>query len=465
MPDITLEDVSQSVHTLSEAVTQMRDGMIDRETVESIAAATLEQSDQHAQQQQARTGYTPTDIAARDEPALLRGTPSERGERLHQRNPEQVASLIGRPACDVQAFQERADELLIMSAVLGSPGQPADPRTTRFWASEYLPAYGAVDTQTGGEGQEYVPRHLSATTIQRVNLMLKVMALFPSIDMPTQPFDIPGLSLVRQRGGIHAEQTADTGQAKFKALTPGTRKITLDAKKFAGRVMVSREAEEDSIIAVLPWIMSELTDWLAADQEDAGLNGDLTATHMDSDTTATDDPRKFWAGLRAGAPSGAKTDGSNGDLSVAMLRANRGKMGKYGVDPKKLAHIVGIKNYIQLLSDSAVLTLDKYGDKTPILTGELARVDGAPLIVSEYIRQDLNASGVYDDTTTNRSAAVTVHTSGYLTGSRRGVTLETLRELYAESDQDAVIASLRKAFTARFPSEPTVAVTFNTQAA
>jgi hypothetical protein len=44
--------------------------------------------------------------------------------------------------------------------------------------------------------------------------------------------------------------------------------VTLTAVKFAGEALVSKEMEEDAIIAVLPFIQ-QLVDYMAADLEDA----------------------------------------------------------------------------------------------------------------------------------------------------------------------------------------------------
>src|SRR5262249_43416370 len=154
----------------------------------------------------------------------------------------------------------------------------------------------------------------------------------------------------------------------------------------------------------------ELTEYLAADFEDCLINGDTTGTHQDSDVTASNDPRKNFSGLRKLAISAAKTDLANAAPTVAnSVRVNRKKMGKYGVRADQLAHIVSMNAYVQLLADTSLLTLEKYGPNATILTGELGRVDGAPVIVSEYVRADLNASGVYDGTTTNRSEVLTVN--------------------------------------------------------
>ena len=283
--------------------------------------------------------------------------------------------------------------------------------------------------------------------------------------MPSPTFDIPRVAVSRQRTGTKAEEVADTGQGKFAVITPATRKITLTAKKLGVRVIVSREEEEDAIIAMVPFISQEIVDYLSADIEDAIINGDDVAAHQDSDVTDYTDPqdvRTVWTGLRFLSQAAQKTDAANAVLTAAMLRTNRSKMGKYGARSDQLAHIIGVKSYVSLLADVNVLTIDKYGPNAPSLTGEPAKVDGVPIVLSEYVRQDLNATGVFDNVTTNRSLALTVNRRGFLLGQRRGITLQVLRELYAESDQDAIVASLRKAFAARFPTtEGIVAMTYN----
>ena len=283
--------------------------------------------------------------------------------------------------------------------------------------------------------------------------------------MTSQPFELPAVGVTRVRSGIHAEQTADSGQTKFKAITPGTRKVTLTAFTFAGRMLVSKVAEEDAIIALLPWMQSELLDFMAADIEDAIINGDTTGTHFDTGVSDSDDVRKYWNGLRdiaINGLTGTDLNGSDTKLSVANLRANRKVMGKYGADPTKLAHIVSVRGSIDLLDDEDVVTLDKFGPNASILTGQIGSVDGSPVVVSEYVSDFQNASGVFDNSTTTQTSAITVHRGGFIRGQRRDMTVQTLHEVYAEADQDALIASMRQAFTPLYPtSENVVALTYN----
>jgi HK97 family phage major capsid protein len=379
-----------------------------------------------------------------------------------------VAEATGRPLEEVRAFQEASDALVIMSTILRRQAPDPhefNPRELGFYRDTYLPLTQAMDSTTAGEGDEYVPTLLSGSLIERIQLELQVARLFEQVEMPSNPFEIPGIALTRQRGATHAEQTADTGQTKIAKRTPATRKITLSAVKFAVMALLSREYEEDSLIAAIPHLQSELVDYIGGDLEDAIVNGDTTAPHMDSDTTDADDPRKAWIGLRKAAIAATKTDGANAALTAAMLRVNRKKMEQYGVRGDQLAHIVSMAGYNQLLADTATLTLEKYGPQAVVLTGELAKVDGVPVIVSQYVRQDLNATGVHDGVTTNRTVALTVNRRGWFFGNRRDMTVQVLTEAFADSDQDGVIASVRKAFAPRYPTatEKIVALHYNLQ--
>lgn len=455
------EEVAGQVAQLTQAVKDVQSGLLNRDAVEQIVAELF------AQQNAAGNpdGYRPDDHAP--DARVITGTFQERMAQIHTRDAGHVASMIRKPADFVREFQERSDDVLILETIMRRGGRvDYDVRSSRFYKHELAPLARAMDTATSTEGQEWVPRELSGDLIRRVNLQLKVAGLFRMIPMPTQPFDLPAVGVTRQRTGSHAQQTADTGQTKFKALTPNTRAVTLTAIKLAARVLVSKEAEEDAIIAILPWIRDEIVEYLAADWEDTILNGDTTATHMDSDTTASDDPRKQLLGLRKLTPAGAKTDVGGGVMTVAALRANRKKMKKYAVDPNKLAHITSSSGIIDLLSDPSVITLDKMGPQATILAGQLASVDGSPIIVSEYVRLDLNATGVFDGTTTTKTETLTVHTGAFIQGERRGITTQYLTELYAESDQDAMVASFRRAFSPLYPlaTEPTVALAYNSAA-
>lgn len=451
-PTVTIEDVARTVNELSTAVQGMAEQRVDEATVQRIVEELMAQQRERDRQENARRGFQPGDLDEDDARTFLQATGPERMVEILGRPAEHVARLIRRPADDIRLLQQAADRVVIVAAILQAQGRAIDPRQLRSYQEGYLPALQAMDATTATEGDEFVPTELSSSLIERVNLELRVLNLWPAVPMPTNPWEIPGKGVTRQRLGRHAEQTADTGQTKIKKVTPLSRKVVLNALKFAGEALVSKELEEDSIIAIMPFIEEELVEYLAADLEDTSINGDADGTHQDSDSTGADDPRANWDGLRKRALAAASVDAANAAPTAALFRSVREKMGKYAVAPQELVHILGISTYLKLLSDANLQTMDKYGAQATLLTGELARLDGIPIVLSEYQRQDLNATGVHDGVTTNRSVALTVFRRGFIRGIRRGVTVEVLKEIYSESDQDALKVSTRQAFESRFPT-------------
>ena len=136
------DQVASSVAELTQAVEGMREGLVDRETVETIVADAL------AAAREGGSGYTPPD--AGDEGAAFRGLQgsfAQRMTQLHTRRAAMVAPMIGRDAEVVEEFQRASDRLLILTAAIGG-----DPRELSYYEDQFLPAVRAMDTETAGEG-------------------------------------------------------------------------------------------------------------------------------------------------------------------------------------------------------------------------------------------------------------------------------------------------------------------------
>jgi HK97 family phage major capsid protein len=384
------------------------------------------------------------------------GAGRERVARKGEFSLDDESGRFARPQLPAE-LQSRADDIYIASKILRR-----DPRSLKMWsefAREASALRKAMDTATTEEGLEWIPTGFSRELVRKVKLALKVAALSGRIVMPTNPFKLPidGADAVAY---LTSESTTDSA-TKMTASTPGTNNVTFDAVKLACRVLVSTELEEDSVVAILPLLRDKIVQALAEAQENATINGDTDGTHMDSDVTAATDVRKAWDGYRRLALSAAEVDCSTFD--IASLRAIRTAMGKYGVNPSNLAWIAGITVFNKMLGLDEVMTVDKYGPSATILSGELAKLDGIPIIVSEFVREDLNASGVYDGTTTDRTVLPLVYRPGFLYGDRRSITLKVSQELYMETDQDVAIATQRLDFQAvqDASAEPIVGLGYN----
>lgn len=368
------------------------------------------------------------------------------------------------PAAIVAGMPEEAqkglDECFILSKILQRP--VTSLKSWAKWGAKNSEFKKALDTAAAGGGLEWVPTDFSSRLWELVRVQGVVASLFQVIPMPTNPYKLP-LELGRLTSYKHAEQTADTGQTKIpvgdgNTLT-GNR--TLTAVGHAVRVLLSKDVEEDSIIPLLPFLQSRIVMALAEGREDAIINGDTQSTHQDADVTDAADRRKMWDGLRRMALANSYSQ----DLATLTLdnwRLNRSGMGRYGVSPAELAHIMDLRSYIKALGLDEVRTLDRMGPNATILKGQLGMVDGSPVIVTEWARNDLDSTGVNSATAANniKGGILTVNRMGFVVGERRTASVQLLRELYAESDQDALVVRERVTFEDTYPIASNATVYF-----
>lgn len=402
--------------------------------------------------------WTKYQAAMAPKPAAVPATPAPvRRIELVDGQPNRtkhLSEIMGLPSSRLNEEEKElrafADDAYIVASIMR-----ADPRKTKLWTERQGLSSAlrkAMDSATANEGAEWIPTALSQDYIEKFRLQAKVAALFDDISMPTNPFKLP------YAGGLSAsnfylvgESTSDSPTAS-PASTMATGDQTLTAKKLKARLLWSDEIDEDSIIAVLPTLRKELAIGGAEALEDCLINGDTTATHQDSDVTDSMDRRKIWDGLRDQCPSGTKVD--LGTFATATFLSILTKMGKYGVNPADLAIITGARGYNHLRNLTETLTVDKYGAQATILNGELGKIAGIPIVVSEYVRENLNATGVYDGTTTDNTIILIVNKKGLILGTRGGVKLTFLSE--AQVDQNQLIMSFRKALAYRWTPSSSV---------
>jgi N4-gp56 family major capsid protein len=350
----------------------------------------------------------------------------------------------------IREFQRRCDDLIIVSKILGK-----DPRELKLYKTLFDPVSEIRKALTTTDLANWIPSQLSAQLVQDVRLALKVAALHPRIDMPTNPFNIPVFypgSKAKKKVNEGQPPTAPTG-------TLTANSITLNATTLIQYLPITYEVNEDTIIPLLPLIRHDIVEALARAQEDATINGSVSGTGFDSDW-AQNDARASWNGYRKLVASGLSIDlaGFSGGFGTVALRAVRTALGRYGVNPDDLAWIVGPTVYNLMLSLPEVITVDKYGPNATILKGELGRFDGIPIIVSEYVREDLNANGVYDGTTTRYTMAILVNKNGFVYGDRNDATIETQRNIVSQVID--IVASQRIAFAQRIPGAKVVAILY-----
>ena len=295
-----------------------------------------------------------------------------------------------------------------------------------------------------GSGAAWIPTGYSPDLIWKFELERMLASKFEIVQMPNDPFRIPRQT---SRGKIYKKSR---GAAVTKSQS-GDDYVDLSTTTLAGYQSVAYEMEEDAILAMIPFIRTDLAMDMADGEENLLLNGDTTATHQDSDVTETDDALTSWKGLRKLSKDGSDTyDFGGADPTLLALRAMRSQMSKYGINPRRLLYVVGPVGLVHLLNVDEVQTLDKYGPSATVITGEIGRIDGVPILTSGYIREDLNASGNYDGATKKFTGIQLVNPSGFIIGRRRAPLMESFHDVIAGSDE--LVVSMREDFKKRYPS-------------
>lgn len=301
----------------------------------------------------------------------------------------------------------------------------------------------AFGTGVSGEGAEWIETMISSSFVDEYLLEKRVANAFQDITMPSNPFKLP----VKKNGTtarIVAEGSAATGSSF------GTDAITFDAEnKLVELYNLPEELNEDSAIAFLSLGRQEVIDSQIKAIETAILNGDITATHQDSDVTDAADARKAWKGLRKAALANS-ANGVVVNFGAAIGATKLDEMlaagGKFTLNPREAFFIVSSQISHQLSALDEVTSVDKFGPMATILSGYLSAYRGRGIMVSEFLREDLNASGVYDGVTMTKGGLLLVNKTRWYLAHRRPIRVRVAADARAEYDRYQLVSYQRADF-------------------
>jgi hypothetical protein len=156
----------------------------------------------------------------------------------------------------------------------------------------------------------------------------------------------------------------------------------------------------------------------------------------------------MWDGIRklVLAQAALKVSLATGGICAANIAAMRKALGKWGVNPAQLLLVCGAAGYNDLIMLPETLTSEKAGgrDQARIFTGVAPSLYSIPIVPSAHCREDLNASGVFDNVTTTKGSLLLIHLPSWIPGCRRNFTAETWRD--PRSQTNYVVAAFRRAF-------------------
>jgi len=331
----------------------------------------------------------------------------------------------------------------LSDSVTGDHGkQFINTKLVKSFQSETKAMFGG----SGNVGADYIPTILSASLFEEVRLSLKVGALHTHFPMTSSLVEIPARS-----GAVFSElipeSTSDSSD-KITAKTLTTRKVQFSAKKLALRILTSTELDEDAIIPTLQNIRSEIVYALSTGEEYALINGDtagtMDTTDQNGDAIHGKSNLKAFNGYRKIARDiGGVVISAGGSLTASHVRRLFASMGKYAVDPSRLAWVTGTQGYFKgFLSLGDVQTLDKLGPSAVILNGQLGQYYGVPILVSEWVRKDVGASGFSGGSGSLAKSSITLVNKDFLqVGEKRAISLESEKDI--DTDQIKIVGTRR----------------------
>ncbi len=233
-------------------------------------------------------------------------------------------------------------------------------------------------------------------------------------------------------------------------------KATFNFQMFRGRTMWQGILDEDSPIGYLQLAEDNIYLEIARAIEDTILNGQQAAeidTGGGGVAALFYDNRNAWDGLRkhVRVQTGSTFGAANAALTATMLMQSGPILGgKYMANPQQSAVILPVVSLFHIILDSAVLTAEKFNNLATIFSGALAAVGGRPIVLSERLAVNLNASGIYDAVTTDRTSALIVNRGCFEGMEHRTINVGV--DYWRATDQNDAVGMWRGDFRKTLPS-------------
>ncbi len=264
---------------------------------------------------------------------------------------------------------------------------------------------------------DWLAEEFSNQILVDLELDLKIEALFPKITMPENrnTFSIPAVV-----DNVQAYLIAPGDDAVASAIAAA--KVSFATQRIKTLVGVTDQADFETVTMMTELVKQRLVKQLAKASEDAIINGDTSIATANS-------PRKAFDGLlKMALDAGNTADGGGAAPTAAKIMEGRTKLGVYGVNINDLAIVCDFQTGFKLLELTEVTTVDKFGPQATILTGEIGKIWGIPIVISEYIRHDLDADGTDTSGTGTLTVMLFVNRGYFAVADRGSVVVETERQ-------------------------------------
>lgn len=473
VPDLTdQKSVGEFLGGLIHEVKSLKQQNRDTSSTISKMAEDLRKANQRAAEYKAAAEANEKAIGSDADLAVYK---SAKGVRLYgytegtgdERDAKFVPGLLddATPRTEWQRDIQRACEDHVLATVVLNKGKDYDDprvrhcRPTLARVNRLLKAGPASIVRefsnSTGSGAEFIPQPTLPQLVREVEVQAgPLMDLFQVVDVSSDSQLLPVMTNFARpylQGGFSSDNPASFAKSSI-----GTAERTISPASLAVCILVDDEASEDSIFDMMPLLRRVIGESMGYGIMDAIVNADSAATHQDAiaswnfrDLWGTADAgaidhRKAWQGLRARAVDVSNTDNWSTfnalafKKGLAKIRTPRGLNGDLITLASPEAMLTAITEM------EGVKTADVYGSNVVPLTGEVAQAYGSRIVMTDFVPADLNASGLYDGSTTTKTGLLSLNRRRHVMYRRRAQRLEVQRD--ATIGGNYLVASWRGIF-------------------
>jgi len=295
---------------------------------------------------------------------------------------------VQKPEVSTKELRTRASNLYLLSRI-----RDVDPQNLATYNDvKELATRAMVPADT----PDWLAEEFSKDIYERMTLIANVESLFPKYTIPK---NVEALSIPQKTSKTKAYLIQPAADAIQSAITAA--KVTFRAKRLITLATLSDQADDETVVMLTEMIKNDIAESLVLAMENAIINGDVTAgdTNINGSAVGNDatDQLRTFNGLRKITMDNDNKLDFGGALDYANIVGMRKLMGKDGINQSELVYIVSPSTYHKLVLLPEVLTVDKYGVKATVVTGEVAKIGAIPVVVSEFVPEDLDATGVQAD--------------------------------------------------------------------
>lgn len=316
---------------------------------------------------------------------------------------------------DQVQFEKSVESVVLLGYIMQK-----DMFATKFGDAHQKAVNASSSIQVSSENYETI---FSQNILRDIQKELVIGNLFTELPMVSKKLTMmvePDSGVATWVDSANFGTSNTNGAEQTTALT----EVTFSTLKLAAKAYMTDETEEDAIVPLLPIIRRRLVEAHATAIESAFLNGTGAAgVPKGLIQYATDDSTKV--------VTTAKADGTV-KVSALMIQGLRRKLGRYGKNPNRLALVVSLDAYYDLLEDPEFQDVSQVSDASAVkLVGSIGRIYGMPVLISEYFPAKA-VSAPY---------AALVYTENFVIPRQRTVTVE--RERIASQGKDAFYVTQR----------------------